>query len=62
VPLSQLFAFDSTYWESIYGRFTTTSFEDELSMYELTNLDAHEGNDNSSEGRVEESTEFINSV
>jgi hypothetical protein len=64
VPLSQLFAFDSTYWESIYGCFAAMSFEDKLSMYALTDLEAHGGNNNSSEEGVDESTasEFINSA
>jgi hypothetical protein len=62
VPLSQLFAFDSTCWESIYGCFAAMSFEDELSMYELADLDAQGDNNNSSEERVDEPTEFISSV
>jgi hypothetical protein len=36
--------------------------EDQLSMYELTDLDAHGDNNNSFEERVDEPTEFINSV
>jgi hypothetical protein len=38
--ISDIFQFDSPYWETLYCRFSQLSFEDELELYEMIDMDA----------------------
>lgn len=38
--LSDLFNFSSPYWSSLYDRFAALTFENELELYELIDMDA----------------------
>lgn len=58
VPIAELFDFRSAYWESLYTRFAGLSFEDELALYDLADLDAEGERDDETEV-VDDSTEFI---
>jgi len=40
LPISQLFDFGSTHWSSRYAHFANITFEEELELYELLDLDA----------------------
>ena len=40
VALSDLFNFSSEYWTSLYSRFAALTFEDELELYDLADMDA----------------------
>jgi len=40
LPISQLFDFSSSHWSSRYAHFANITFEEELELYELLDLDA----------------------
>ena len=57
IPISRLFNFASDSWSSWYARFAALTFEEELELYDLLEMDA-EG-DNDPEARFDDTTEDI---
>lgn len=58
VTIAQLFDFETTLWAESYSRHAGYSFDEELSLYELLDLDA-EGEADGGEDEVDESMEDI---
>ena len=51
IKLSELFDLENgEYWDSLYSRFAGASFEDDLALYELADLDADGENDGENDG------------
>jgi hypothetical protein len=57
IPISRLFNFTNDSWSSRYGRFAALTFEEELELYDLLEMDA-EGDDDP-EVRFDETTQDI---
>jgi hypothetical protein len=58
IPISQLFNFTTDLWSSRYARFAALTFEEELDLYDLLELDA-EGDEVPDEARFDDTTQDI---
>jgi len=54
IRVSDLFNFDSTEWVNRYSHFANLSFDEELELYELLELDADGENDPDIDGTTQE--------
>lgn len=57
IPISQLFNFTTDSWSSRYARFAALTFDEELELYDLLEMDA-EGDDDP-EARFDDTTQDI---
>jgi hypothetical protein len=57
ITIANLFNFGSSHWSSRYERFAALTFEEELDLYDLLEMDA-EGDDDP-EARFDDTTEDI---